>query len=357
MARTRLAVRASLSLHTDWVQRASAHKPGGIWPACKSCVHDRMTLTLDEAATLVAQCWRNRAKRRLLRMIPDVATLKDHFLDPDAKAAGAEGSVLYTSGALKARELLRHAPPVKAALSQAWAALVPEGQTSMARAEYFVMLRKESGACDSSSFTPSIPPLAVHPCNFELSCLFVLPFNQAPHLTNCASLASSSQVFLFALIDSSEADLDAEDCISAAFKDWQVDSGGREALSQEAFDNSWFQMADLNVNAWPTAIELERDLPCMSFPTLLYDDGCACVRHVFACRRRKLMRARMLDGSSTLLLGSQSPLRRGLPCSASGAPIAPWSQNSLPRACALAPPTEAPSTSSSRRGRLHMPSS
>ena len=104
-----------------------------------------MTFTMDEAATLVSRCWRNRAKRALLRMIPDIKTLKDHFLDPDALAAGAEGSVLYTSGALKARALLQHAPPVKAALSEAWNALVPEGQTTMSRAEYFVMLRKVRG--------------------------------------------------------------------------------------------------------------------------------------------------------------------------------------------------------------------
>ena len=56
-----------------------------------------------------------------------------------------------------------------------------------------------------------------------------------------------SQVFLFALIDSSEAGLDAEDCISTAFQDWQVDSGGADALSHDAFGRSWFQMADLNV--------------------------------------------------------------------------------------------------------------
>jgi hypothetical protein len=101
-----------------------------------------MVLTMDDAATLVARCWRNRAKRRLLRMIPDVATLKAAFLDSEALAAGAEGSVLYTSGALKARALLQHAPPVKAALTEAWEALAPAGQTTMSRAEYFVMLRK-----------------------------------------------------------------------------------------------------------------------------------------------------------------------------------------------------------------------
>ena len=34
-------------------------------PRCRAAA---MVLTMDDAATLVARCWRNRAKRRLLRM-------------------------------------------------------------------------------------------------------------------------------------------------------------------------------------------------------------------------------------------------------------------------------------------------
>ena len=56
-----------------------------------------------------------------------------------------------------------------------------------------------------------------------------------------------TQVFLFALIDSAEDGLDAEDCNGAAAKDWLVDAGGAGSLSREAFESSWFQMADLNV--------------------------------------------------------------------------------------------------------------
>ena len=60
-----------------------------------------------------------------------------------------------------------------------------------------------------------------------------------------------TQVFLFALIDSAEDGLDAEDCNGAAAKDWLVDSGhdsgGAGSLSRQAFESSWFQMADLNV--------------------------------------------------------------------------------------------------------------
>ena len=65
-------------------------------------------------------------------------TLKAHYLDSEAKAAGAESSVLYTSGALKARALLQHSAPVKVALAEAWSTLQPEeGEGGdMERVEY-----------------------------------------------------------------------------------------------------------------------------------------------------------------------------------------------------------------------------
>lgn len=164
---------------------------------------DSKPMTLERAATLIARCWKSREVRRLLRMIPDVKALKAHFLDAEAIKAGADKNINYTSASLKARAMLQHAPQVKAALVGAWEAIVPPGQSSMSRDEYFVMMRK---------------------------------------------------LFLFAKIESADPDLDADDCVSTAFKDWAADAdpGHEESasavLSRDNFDKCWFQMADLSTD-------------------------------------------------------------------------------------------------------------
>ena len=127
----------------------------------------------NTAATVVARGWRNREKRRLLRMIPDMETLRALFLDEEARRAGAESNVLYTGAALKVRAMLRHSTQVRAALTEAWRAIVaPEGKAGLSRAEYFVMSRK---------------------------------------------------LFLWSRIEAAEgADLDVHDAIGTAYKDWCV---------------------------------------------------------------------------------------------------------------------------------------
>ena len=54
------------------------------------------------------------------------------------------------------------------------------------------------------------------------------------------------KIFLYALIETGDDGLDADDCINTAFKDWAADAQGGRALTRESFDRSWFQMADLN---------------------------------------------------------------------------------------------------------------
>ena len=95
-----------------------------------------------KAATAIARGWRNRERRKLLKMLPSAADLKAHFLDSDAKAMGAEGSPMYTAAALRARAMLRHAPEVRAALRFAWQAIAGDAEAgiSMPRAEYFTMM-------------------------------------------------------------------------------------------------------------------------------------------------------------------------------------------------------------------------
>ena len=124
-----------------------------------------------------------------------VEQAKKMFLDPDALAAGASDNPLYSAAAMHIRGSLLHSEEVKAALTESWESLVPDDVAEMSREEYFTMMRK---------------------------------------------------LYLFGAIEARDADLDPDDAISSAGKDWEVDSGGRDGLTREAFDRCWFQLADLN---------------------------------------------------------------------------------------------------------------
>ena len=45
---------------------------------------------MESAATLVARCWKNRATRRLLRMIPDVRRVAPHATPVHHESEGAD---------------------------------------------------------------------------------------------------------------------------------------------------------------------------------------------------------------------------------------------------------------------------
>ena len=73
---------------------------------------------------------------------PTLFELKAMYLDPDAVAAGAEDSEMYSDEALKEREKLRSSPEVLEALEVAWAALVPPGSEGMDQQMYWDIGRK-----------------------------------------------------------------------------------------------------------------------------------------------------------------------------------------------------------------------
>ena len=117
---------------------------------------------LAKAASLVQKLWRNRKTRKLLALFPSAAALKAQYMDQEALAAGAQDNVLYSEAALKARELLFHAPEVVSAMRAAWHGLA--GGVPMDRDAYNLMMRKlylalnaQAGAVmDSDDFNKSL---------------------------------------------------------------------------------------------------------------------------------------------------------------------------------------------------------
>ena len=86
-------------------------------------------------AANVLQRWVRSRQYQSLAAWPSLAVLRATYLDPSAAAAGARESELYSDVMLLERHLLRGHAMVKRALSDAWAAMLPQGATKLPRGE------------------------------------------------------------------------------------------------------------------------------------------------------------------------------------------------------------------------------
>lgn len=140
-------------------------------------------------------------------MIPDMETLRALFLDEEARRAGAESNVLYTGAALKVRAMLRHSTQVRAALTEAWRAIVaPEGKAGLSRAEYFVMSRKlflwsriEAAEGADLDVHDAIGTAYKDWCVMRLSCGRCAPSCAAPIFLRCAHILALRSCCAFVL--------------------------------------------------------------------------------------------------------------------------------------------------------------
>ena len=77
-----------------------------------------------DAAKYVQRKWRGRKIRKLLKMFPSLEQLKEMYLDPKARAAGAADSKWYTAQALKAREHVRLSADIEENCNHAWQCVI-----------------------------------------------------------------------------------------------------------------------------------------------------------------------------------------------------------------------------------------
>ena len=148
---------------------------------------------VQAAASYVQKKWRSRKTRKLLAMFPSMRQLESMYIDEAALAAGAGDNPLYSSRALKTRELIYHTPEVQAGLTFAWRAVAyRKGELALVKREdYLVMMRK----------------------------------------------------LYLALKD--DAELDPSDCFDSASEDWEADAKNQQTLGEEEFKRCWFQLADV----------------------------------------------------------------------------------------------------------------
>jgi len=124
--------------------------------------------------------------------------LRSTYLDSEAVEAGAEGTELYRDEQLVRREACRDDAAVKAALAVAWAACT-QGEAVLRKPGFMSMARR---------------------------------------------------IYLALLLDPTEAGskhrVSAVDCMESAEKDWQRDANGKDHLTRDDFERSFFQLADLH---------------------------------------------------------------------------------------------------------------
>ena len=116
----------------------------------------------------------------------------------EAMRAGALDSPLYTNAALKARELLFYAPEVVSALHYAWRA--------------FSFLRRAQGT-------------------------------SVDGIGRKGYLTMMRKIYLSLKADADN--LDPDDCLASAQKDWKDDSKDQDALYEDDFKRCWFQLVDV----------------------------------------------------------------------------------------------------------------
>lgn len=152
----------------------------------------------DQAALMVQRCWKSKANRSrgraLLSLWPNLASLKQLYLDDEAVAAGAKTSSLYTDEAIIQRELLTHHPLVQEALARLWAS-VPRTGDDLTKDEYMTIARK---------------------------------------------------IYLIICVEQRQIDqIDPNSWREDAERDFVSDSKGKSSLSEEDAHRAWFQLCDL----------------------------------------------------------------------------------------------------------------
>jgi hypothetical protein len=96
---------------------------------------------LERAGAAITRAWRNRKTRRVLAAFPSLKALEKAFMDKAAVNAGAKKNTMYSAAALRARELLKHAPEVVSAITESWD-VARRNKHFITRAQFFELYRK-----------------------------------------------------------------------------------------------------------------------------------------------------------------------------------------------------------------------
>ena len=165
-------------------------------------------LTPESAAIRLQRFVRSRKSRRAFAFLTSRETLdrlKALFLDDRAKKAGAEKSPLYSMQALAQRDALRHDAHVVQALADAW-----------------------EGVCEASAAASAAPEAGLPEA-----------------LDYTAYMRMSRKLYLACYAEERAVDISPQDFMQSAAAEWRSDSGNSGTLSQEAFAQSWFELADV----------------------------------------------------------------------------------------------------------------
>ena len=164
------------------------------------------------ASSRIQRCWRHcrqrRAGARMLALWPSLPQLKSLYLDEVALAAGAADGEYYSDEMLVRREQLRTAPVVMDALRAAWEHVAP------------IRLADAAGAGGSEA-----------------------------GLSYASYAAMIRRCYLLFKAQRREGYLDAAEFVDEIARDWEMDAGGKDALSAADFERCWFQLADLHVDS------------------------------------------------------------------------------------------------------------
>lgn len=185
------------------------------------------------AARFLQRYVRSKKARKAFELLTSRETinkLKALFLDPRAIAAGAEKSPLYSLATLAARDALRTHASVVSALADAWES-IQEACSLVAPDEPDTPARSISVIQRGASRRFS----AVGAGDFSL--------DQASYMR------LSRKVYLACAAAERSAEMSPSDFLGIAKADWAAESGGGGCVRQSAFQQSWFELADVYTTA------------------------------------------------------------------------------------------------------------
>ena len=184
--------------------------------------------SLEAAAKYIQRRYRGRKIRKLLAMFPSLEQLREIYLDPKARMAGAADSKWYTSQALKAREHVRLSAEVDENCNTAYDAIM-EASRHWAETEAVEAALKQGMPPDSIAAAGEAAVSAL-----------------AKGLTKDAYAIMARKLYLMSKLHEDDIDFDTRDMLESAEEDWADDSGGRPVMDKEAFKRCWFQLVDLH---------------------------------------------------------------------------------------------------------------